>query len=143
MSPETYIELLMSCTEINVLYDPKHNEELLCNLLNMLNYIKPHSMRIIYVFNAIQNKKIFFLSNLGYSILPLEVDTCTYRNIPSENSPKMKNSSFVYAQPMLYIENLCTTSLPLIPQIFLDNENKLLYIMSCNEKCVLHFVDKD
>ena len=67
--------------------------------------------------------------------------TPKYRFCPfCVNIPEDKNILFVYAQPMMYIEKY---NREIIPHILINLKTRIffMYVMFCNDKCVLDFVD--
>ena len=92
---------ILECHEpkLNVLYNLKHNKELLCNLQTSEwknNVLSKPKLRLFksykttfdadnYVCKHFSKQKRSLFAQLRVGILPLEVETGRYRNIPPEN----------------------------------------------------------
>ena len=104
-----------------------------------------------YVCKHFSKRKRSLFAQLRVGILPLEVEAGRDRNIPPEN----RLCPFCVNMPEDEIHFMCICptyavyreimydkiSLNSSNFTLLDKENKFIYVMSCNDKCVLDFVD--
>ena len=84
-------------------------------------------------------------------ISPLEIETGRYRITPPENRfcpfcaniPEDEKHFICICPTYAVYREIMYDKITLNSPYFtlLDNENKLMYVMSCNDKCVLNFVD--
>ena len=147
------------------MYNLKHIKELLCNLQTSEwknNVLSKPKLRLFksykitfdaenYVCEHFSKRKRSLFAQLKVGILPLEVETGRYRNIPPEN----RLCPFCVNMPEVEKHLICicpayavyreimydTISLNFPNFTLLDEENKCINVMSCNNKCVLDFVD--
>ena len=104
-----------------------------------------------YVCKYFPKRKRSLFAQLRVDILPLEIETGRYRNKPPGNRfcPFCVNipedeKHFICICPTydVYREIMYDKITLNSPNFtLLDNENKFMYVMSCNDKCVLDFVD--
>ena len=128
--------------ERNVLSKPK---------LNHLNHMKPHLMRRNTFVNTFQNENVVF-AQLRVGILPLEVEIGRYRNIPLENRlclfrvnmPEDEKHFICICPTYIVYREIMYDKITLDSPNFTsldDDENKFMYVMSCNDKCSMDFLD--
>ena len=151
--------------KLNELYNLKYIKELLDNLQltewkqSVLSKPKLRNYKIYkttfeaeqYVCQYQSKRKRSLFAQLRLGILPLEIETGRYRRILEENRfcPFCKNIT----EDEMHFICVCPTYIGFREVMFkiinqnypeftnINNEHKFFYIMSCNNKCVLDFVE--
>ena len=150
---------------LNVLYDLKQIKKLLCKLQtsewikNVLSKPKLRHFKSYkttfdaenYVCKYFPKRKRSLFAQLRVGILPLEIETGRYRNKPPENRfcpfcvniPEDENHLICICPTYDVYREIMYDKITLNSPNFnlLDNENKFMYVMSCNDKCVLDYVE--
>ena len=103
-----------------------------------------------YVCKYFPKRERSLFVQLRVGIFPLEIETGRYRNIPQENrycpfcvNMPEEEKHFICICPTyaVYREIMYKITLDSPYFTLLDKEKKFIYVMSCNDKCVLDFVD--